>query len=134
MWPKVNASFFSYRNEPDHPTLQLGAGDRRSTNQIKFLAVTLDKNWNFKPHINTVLNKISKSVGVMYWLIQYLPTQTLLSLFHSLAYPYLSYGVESWCGVSNIMSKKVRILQKNIYSNYFQVSVQWFNPCLLQRI
>ena len=34
---------FSYGNEPDHPTLQLGAGDICSTDQIKHLGVTIDK-------------------------------------------------------------------------------------------
>ena len=51
---------FSYRNEPAHPTLQLEAGDISSTHQIKFIGVTFDKNLNFKLHINTALNKLSK--------------------------------------------------------------------------
>ena len=85
---------FSYRNEPDLPTLQLGAGDISSTDQIKFLGITLDKNLNFKPHINCVLNKMSKSVGVMYRLNDFLPSETLLSIYYSLIYPYLG-GL--WC-------------------------------------
>ena len=112
---------FSYRNEPDLPTLQLGTGDISSTDQIKFLGVTLDKNLNFKPHINTVLNKMSKSVGVMYRLNQFLPSQTLLSIYYSLVYPYLGYGVESWYSVTKTMSEKVRILQKKSIRSIFKI-------------
>ena len=99
--------FLPDRNQQEHPTLLLEVGDINSTDQIKFLEVTLDKNVNFKQHIIAVLNKMSKSVGVMYRLNQYLPSQTLLSIYYSLVYPYLGYGVESWYSVTKTMSEKV---------------------------
>ena len=126
--------FFSNRNELDHPTLQLGARDISSIDPTKFVGVTLDKNLNFKPHINTVLNKMSKSDGVMYRLNQFLLSQTLLSIYYALVYPYLGYGVESWYSVTKTMSEKVQILQKKIFSIYYQNFKQWINPYLLQRI
>ena len=112
---------FSYRIEPDFPTLQLGAGDISSTDQIKFLGVTLDKNLNFKPHINCVLNKMSKSVGVMYRLNNFLPSETHLSTFYSLVFAYLSYGVESWYSVAKTMSEKIQILKKKSIQSIFKI-------------
>ena len=121
MWPKVKLLFLPDRNQQEHPTLLLEVGDINSTDQIKFLEVTLDKNVNFKQHIIAVLNKMSKSVGVMYRLNQYLPSQTLLSIYYSLVYPYLGYGVESWYSVTKTMSEKVQILQKKYIWSIFKV-------------
>ena len=49
---------FSYRNKPDHPTLQLGAETMNATDQIKILGITLDQSLNFKPHMNSVQIKL----------------------------------------------------------------------------
>ena len=71
------------RKKPDHPSHQLGGESISATDQKKFL----DQSLSFKPHLNTVLNKLSKSIGVIYRLNQYLPSQTHLTLI------YWSYGV-----------------------------------------
>ena len=123
---KVNVSkskfiVFAYRNKPDYPSIQLGAESISATDQIKFLGLTLDQSLSFKPHINTVLNKLSKSIGVIYRLNQYLPSQTLLMLYYSLIYPYLNYGIESWYNVTTTMSEKVLILQKRAIRSVYKI-------------
>ena len=64
---------------------------------------------------------MSKSVGVMYRLNQFLPSQTLISIYYALVYPYLGYGVESWYSVTKTMSEKVRILQKKSIRSIFKI-------------
>ena len=123
---KVNVSkskfiVFAYRNKPDYPSIQLGVESISATDQIKFLGLTLDQSLNFKPHINSVLNKLSKSIGVIYRLNQYLPSQTLLMLYYSLIYPYLNYGIESWYNVTTTMSEKVLILQKRAIRSVYKI-------------
>ena len=123
---KVNVSkskfiVFAYRNKPDYPSIQLGAESISATDQIKFLGLTLDQSLSFKPHINSVLNKLSKSIGVIYRLNQYLPSQTLLMLYYSLIYPYLNYGIESWYNVTTTMSEKVLILQKRAIRSVYKI-------------
>ena len=41
------------------------------TSSIKFLGVIIDDNLKFNIHINTINKKISKNIGVMYNLRQY---------------------------------------------------------------
>ena len=78
---------FSNRGMLDHLSLQLGTENITVTDQVKFPGLILDQNLNFKPGINTELNKLSKSIGVMYRNNPYLLSQTLLTLYYSLIYP-----------------------------------------------
>ena len=49
-------------------------------------------------------------------------SQTLLSIYYSLLYLYLGYGVESWYSVTKAMSEKVRNLQKKWTRSIFKIS------------
>ncbi len=82
--------------------------------QIKFLGVLLDENLSWKPHINYVCKKISKSIGVIYRARFNLSKSTKLSLYYTLIYPYLIYCNTIWSStyVSNL--KRLQILQKRI--------------------
>ena len=61
---------------------------------------------------NTLLSKISKSVGVLFKLNSYLPPNILKMLYNSLILPYLNYGIESWYGAPRYSSDRVQVLQK----------------------
>ena len=82
--------------------------------QIKFLGVLLDENLSWKPHINYVCKKVSKSIGVIYRARFNLSKSTKLSLYYTLIYPYLIYcnTILSSTYVSNL--KRLQILQKRI--------------------
>ena len=82
--------------------------------QIKFLGVLLDENLSWKPHINYVCKKVSKSIGVIYRARFNLSKSTKLSLYYTLIYPYLIYCNTIWSStyVSNL--KRLQILQKRI--------------------
>ncbi len=82
--------------------------------QIKFLGVLLDENLSWKPHINYVCKKVSKSIGVIYRARFNLSKSTKLSLYYTLIYPYLIYCNTIWSStyVSNL--KRLQVLQKRI--------------------
>ena len=63
---------------------------------VKFLGVFLHENLSWKPHINYICKKISKSVGIIYRSRFYLSTTTKLLLYYTLIYPYLSYCNIIW--------------------------------------
>ncbi len=68
-------------------------GDKLITRerQVKFLGVLLHENLSWKPHINHVCKKISKAIGVIYRNRFTLSSNTKLSLYYTLIYPYLTY-------------------------------------------
>ena len=63
---------------------------------IKFLGITVDSKLSFAHHIENISNKISKSVGVIRKLSNFLPKSILGKIYSSLVHPYLVYGVEIW--------------------------------------
>ena len=44
----------------------------------------------------TYKNKISKAIGIMYKARQYLNKSSLVNLYYSHVYPYLTYCIEVW--------------------------------------
>ena len=55
----------------------------------EFLGLRLDKELKFAGHINFICNKLSKTVGLLYKLKNYIPCKTLVNLYYTLAYPYI---------------------------------------------
>ena len=59
---------------------------------IKFLGVYIDQHLEWKTHVNFIAAKVSKSVGLLYKAKDYLPSNSLLTLYYALIYPYLTYS------------------------------------------
>ena len=109
---KSNIIAFSYRKNIQLGRIKLGTSFINQINCTKFLGLYIDSNLSFKNHIDYILSKISKSVGILYRLSLYLPPDILKILYNSLILPYLSYGIESWHGAPRYMSGRVQIMQK----------------------
>ena len=78
---------------------------------VKFLGVLIDYRLSWRDHINNVKNKISKGIGIISKTRKYFDSDTLLTLYYSFVYPYLTYCAEVWGNASYINYKKS-------YSNY----------------
>ena len=63
----------------------------KQVTETKFLGVLIDQHLSWKPHIDFVSKKISKSVGIIAKARFYLSSQTLMTLYYSLVYPFLAY-------------------------------------------
>lgn len=79
---------------------------------VSFLGLTIDCKLKFKDHIGVVSKKLSKVVGIMYKVREYLTVKSLTSLYYSLFYPYLLYGNVLWGGTYNVHLHTVEMLQK----------------------
>ena len=58
---------------------------------IRFLGVIIDDKLKFNLHINEITKKISKNSAILYKLRQYLPENTLLSVYRSIIECYINY-------------------------------------------
>ena len=63
---------------------------------IKYLGTLIDSNLTWKYHISYITSKISKTIGVIARLRQFVSSSTLLTLYRSLVSPYLLYGLTVW--------------------------------------
>jgi hypothetical protein len=113
---KTNYIIFQSKQKKITQDLSLSIDDKLITRkqQVKFLGVLLDENLSWKPHINYVCNKISKSVGVIYRARFNLSPSTKLSLYYTLIYPYLNYCNIVWSSTYVTNLKRILILQKRI--------------------
>ena len=68
------------------------------------------KGWKY--HIGPITSKISKTIGIFSRLRYYVPTSTLLTVYRSLVFPFLSYGILVWSQPTQTYINQVLALQK----------------------
>ena len=83
---------------------------------VKYLGILIDNHLTWKPHIDSdyVTTKISKTIRVIARLWHFVPQSTLLNLYRSLIFPYLSYGLIAWGQASKSNLNEVLMLQKRV--------------------
>ena len=111
-----------------NPEIKLSYGDSTITglDSIKYLGVSLDKKLDFKIHIENMVSKLSKSIGISSKLCYVLPSSTLHLLYFSLVHPHLLYGLPLWGSTfSSYLAKLQRLQNKaiRIISNSFSSSI-----------
>ena len=60
---------------------------------IKYLGVLIDENLSWKNHLDCVITKISKTIGMIAKLRHFVPSSVLTNIYKSLVLPYLTYGL-----------------------------------------
>ena len=81
---------------------------------VKYLGILLDSNLSWKFHIEYVALKISKTIGVIALLRHFVLLCTLLNVYSSLIFPYLSYGLAAWGQAAKTHLQKLLVLQKRV--------------------
>ena len=75
---------------------------------FNFLGITLDEILSWKNHTKMVANKISRVMGILFRLKNIFPKEILLTLYNTLIYSYINYGLLVW----GIESSRIDVLQK----------------------
>ena len=83
-------------------------------NEVKYSGVILDKNLNWKSHINHLKNKLVKGSYILSKLRHYVCFSTLKMVYFSLIHPYLSYCIAAWGGAAPSNLLPLVRLQKKI--------------------
>ena len=86
----------------------------KKVTETKFLGVLIDQHLSWKPHIDFVSKKISKSVGIIAKSRFYLSSQTLMTLYYSLVYPFLTYCNVAWSSTYCSNLNCIYLLQKRL--------------------
>ena len=79
---------------------------------VKYLGIVLDSNLSWKYHIAYIATKISRSLGILPRLRQFVPSCILLHIYRSLIQPYISYGLAVWGQAAKSNLNNILILQK----------------------
>ena len=83
----------------------------KEKNSVKFLGVYIDNSLTWKSHINHVRKKC-QSIGVIFRSHFFLTEKSLLSLYYTLVYPYISYCSTVWTSTYPTNLNRIYLLQK----------------------
>ena len=112
--------FHSAKRRITTPNIFIEGTQIEFVNKFNFLGILIDKNLNWKPHIDHISKKISKTIGVMNRLKNFLPSKVLLIVYNSLILSYLNYGLIIWGWKANklttLQKKSIRIIAKAKYN------------------
>ena len=72
----------------------------------------MDGNLTWKHHVDYIASKISKIIGIIVRLRHFVLLSTLLTIYQSLVFPYMSYGVAIWGQAAQTHLNKLLLLQK----------------------
>ena len=78
----------------------------------KFLGVLIDENFSWDYHIQSIHQKISKNVSVLYRSKRLLDSHSLYILYCSLILPYINYACEIWGNACAYKVNSIFLLQK----------------------
>ena len=100
-------------------------------NDFNYLGIILDKNLNWKSHVEALSKKISKTVGIMNRLKNFIPTSTLLTIYNSLILSHLNYGILIWGWQAKklykIQKRAVRTIANSKYNAHTDPLFKRFN-------
>ena len=97
----------------------------------KFLGITIDSNLKFDKHIEDICRKVSKSLGIIYRIRDYIPYTSLRNLYFNLIHPYLIYCLPIFGATYDNHLQPLIILQKRAVrtisrAGYFDASEPLF--------
>ena len=84
----------------------------KCTESHQFLGIIIDNKLKFNLHISYIAKKISKSIGIMFKLSNYLPSSTLLNIYNALVNSHLMYCNMIWGGTNETHLNPLVVLQK----------------------
>lgn len=123
---KTKYIFFQNRSLNYHlPPIVLENTPLNQVEHTKFLGIHIDKNLNWKYHIDDVCSKISKNCGILYKIRHNLTSDALTSIYYTLCYPHLTYCVSVWGStwpsfLNKVISTQKKVFRCILYLNKFE--------------
>ena len=116
------------------PSLKISRTEIKREQSVKFLGVMIDENLNWKNHIDTLLNKVSKSIGVLYKASKLLNFRCLKNIYFALIHSYINYGNIAWASSYKTGLKDIHLKQKSAMRIIFHENRLTHSRPLLKRL
>ena len=82
-----------------------------NVNKIKYLGISLDSSMTWDVHVSTVVSKISRVIGCIRRIKQWISYKMLKNLYFAMILPYIDYCSTSWGSCAKIHRDKIQKLQ-----------------------
>lgn len=93
-------------------TINLSINNSVEKKSYKYLGVIIDSNVNWKEHVNELCKKISRGIGILLKLRNFVKIDILIKIYYSIIYPFLIYGIIIWGNTYKTNVKPLTVLQK----------------------
>ena len=112
---KTNYMLFSHHISSDE-SLELKMADQNifQTNCSKFLGIHIDDKLKWNIHIDKVKSHISSSLFAINKIKHFAPKRIMKTLYYSMVYPYLIYGITLWGATYKFSVNKLTVMQKKV--------------------
>ena len=107
LYLSLNKNLFTMSSQISFDSIAL-----KQVTEVKLLGVYIDEGLTWKSHISYICKKISKSVGIMHRVRFFLSSNTKISLYYTLIYPYLTYCTTVWSSTYVTNLNRIFLLQK----------------------
>ena len=93
----------------DHLLFFIGNSQVENVDRTKYLGVIIDRNLDWKEHVNNLRTKVSRAIGFLKYSRKFLPQNTLSAMYRGIVEPHFRFCCSVWgcCGVT-----KLQTLQK----------------------
>lgn len=93
---KTKVMHFHQRCENPNMNISFKGCDIEEVDKAKFLGITIDNQLTWKPHVEELCKKLSKSAYALYQLSKKVNSQALLTAYHGMVASVLRYGIIFW--------------------------------------
>ena len=83
-------------------------------NNVCYLGVTLDDKLNWHKHIDYLVKKLSIAAGMIYKLRPYLSRKLPITIYYSIVYSHLQYGIINWGSAAATYLNRLQVSQNKI--------------------
>ena len=92
----------------DNLKIMLGGIEIERVPEFKFLGIYIDEHLTWKPHMNKLLSKIHRNLGVVRKISCFLNKETLLQMYHAMVMSHIRYGITVWHHGQVALRKKIQ--------------------------
>ena len=93
------------------------------------LRITIDSNFSFENHINSVCKKTSQKLNIFARIIPYMSIQRRRTIINSFVASQFSYCPLIWMFHSRSLNNKVILCMKELYWSHVKIVRQHFKNC-----
>ena len=106
------------------PNLTINGIIIERVSSFNFLGLTIDEKMTWKQHTIKIANKISRSLGIMRKLKNFIPLRIMKLLYNSLVLPYIQFSILCWGfnpgRIVTLQKRAIRLLSGSKYNAHTQ--------------
>jgi hypothetical protein len=106
----------------EHLNLILSNATIEHVTDFNFLGLTVNETLSWKGHISKIANKISRSIGIIKRMKNFVPPFILKMIYNSLIVPHIYYGITAWghdfSRIHKLQKYAIRLITKSKYNSH----------------